>query len=110
MNWSKNVKNPPQLIDDNEYEYEPSEMVLPYQNTDPNEENYIKIKNNEVTFKLQCGSAKQYGVNGCHLNDLLVFVLNIIRSKDYLFNHRGDNMAITKLEEALLWLGTRKEY
>lgn len=108
MYYSKNVKNPPQLLDDNEYE--PSDMSTPYKNTDENEESYITIENNKVTFKVQCGSAKQYGVNGCQINDLLVFVLNIIRSKDYLFNHRGDNMAITKLEEALLWLGTKKEY
>jgi hypothetical protein len=62
-----------------------------------------------LTFvDFQCGPIKENGVNGCCNEDLLVMVLERLEGfQNSEFKCRENALAITKLEEALLWLRKR---
>ena len=58
--------------------------------------------------KFQKGPIKEYGVNGCHNEDLLIIVLDRLQSLNQgKFACRENSLAITKIEEALHWLNHR---
>ena len=60
----------------------------------------------EVNF--QCGPIKEAGVNGVMNEDLLVMVKTRLEYFNQTeFRCKENSMAITKLEEALLWLRKR---
>ena len=59
-------------------------------------------------ISFQNGPIKENGVNGCHHEDLLLIVLDRLRgAQQGDFACRENAIAITKLEEALLWLNYR---
>lgn len=56
----------------------------------------------------QKGPIKENGVNGCMNEDLIAMVIDRLESfQDSPFKCRENALAITKLEEALLWLRKR---
>lgn len=56
----------------------------------------------------QKGPIKEHGVNGCHNEDLIQIVLDRLRGfQETEYKCRENAIAITKLEEALHWLGHR---
>ena len=58
--------------------------------------------------KFQNGPVKEFGINGCHQEDLIAIVLDRLQSfqkGDYAC--RENALAITKLEEAMHWLNHR---
>lgn len=61
-----------------------------------------------VTFTIQSGPIKQFGINGCQIDD----VIRWAKEKIELFNKEfpciENSLVITKLDEALLWLYERK--
>lgn len=60
----------------------------------------------EIHF--QEGPIKECGVNGCCNEDLIVMVIRRLEGfQNSEFKCRENEMAITKLEEALLWLRKR---
>jgi hypothetical protein len=61
-------------------------------------------------MRFQDGPVKENGVNGCHNEDLLVIVLDRLRTFQ-LGRHpcRQNALAIQKIEEALFWLRDRTE-
>lgn len=60
----------------------------------------------EVRF--QKGPIKENGVNGCCNEDLIAMVIDRLQSfQESEFKCRENAIAITKLEEALLWLRKR---
>ena len=60
----------------------------------------------EVNF--QNGPVKEFGVNGCHQEDLLAIVIDRLRSfQAGPFACRENALALTKLEEAIHWLNHR---
>ena len=60
----------------------------------------------QVTF--QKGPIKENGVNGCHQEDLIAIVIDRLQSfQESQYKCRENAIAITKLEEALLWLRKR---
>lgn len=60
----------------------------------------------EITF--QKGPIKENGVNGCHNEDLIAIVIDRLKDLNQgQFACKENSMAITKLEEAMLWLGKR---
>lgn len=74
----------------------------------------IELENNTMedpvffAVRFQNGEIKENGVNGCHNEDLIAIVLDRLecfQSGD--FKCRENDIAITKLEEALLWLRKR---
>ena len=56
----------------------------------------------------QDGPIKENGVNGCHNEDLIAIVIDRLQGfQSGEFACRENAIAITKLEEALLWLNKR---
>ena len=61
-------------------------------------------------IQFQKGPVKEYDVNGCHNEDLLVIVLDRLFSfQNSEFNCIENATAIGKIEEALYWLNLRTE-
>jgi len=60
----------------------------------------------DISF--QKGPIKESGVNGCHNEDLIAIVIDRLQSLNQgNFACRENSIAITKLEEAMLWLRKR---
>ena len=60
----------------------------------------------KVSF--QNGPIKEFGVNGCHQEDLLAIVVDRLRSfQEGSFACRENAIALTKIEEAMHWLNHR---
>jgi len=62
---------------------------------------------NVILFKLQEGPIKETGENGCQVDTIVWAAKTIIESFNKKFPCRENSLAITKLDEALLWLGKR---
>lgn len=61
-------------------------------------------------IKFQNGAIKENGVNGCHNEDLIAVVIDRLQGfQAGEFSCRENAIAITKLEEALLWLNKRTQ-
>jgi predicted deacetylase len=62
----------------------------------------------EVRF--QNGPVKEFGVNGCHQEDLIAIVIDRLQSfQAGEFACRENALALTKLEEAMHWLKHRTD-
>lgn len=63
-----------------------------------------------ATIDFQNGAIKENGINGCHNEDLIAIVIDRLQSfQAGDFPCRENAIAITKLEEALLWLNKRTD-
>ena len=59
-------------------------------------------------IKFQNGPIKEFGVNGCHQEDLLLVVIDRLESfQAGPFSCRENALALTKLQEAVHWLNHR---
>lgn len=67
----------------------------------------ISEASNAIGFKLQNGPVKEVGVNGCQINTLIEAAKIIIEGLNKKFPCRENAVAITKLDEALMWLEKR---
>jgi len=68
------------------------------------EDNHELVAN----IKFQKGLVKEHGVNGCFHEDLIAIVIDRLQSfQSGDFACRENALALTKLEEALLWLNHR---
>ncbi|WP_079709775.1 hypothetical protein [Paraliobacillus ryukyuensis] len=70
----------------------------------------VQPANDEIlqTIHFQEGAIKEYGVNGVMNEDLIVMVISRLEHFNQSdFKCKENSMAITKLEEALLWLRKR---
>jgi hypothetical protein len=81
------------------------EYAIDRANDDPNkpcgEFGYIRFQN---------GPVKENGVNGCFQEDLLIIVIDRLKSfQAGSFACRENAIALTKCEEALLWLNKRTQ-
>jgi hypothetical protein len=56
---------------------------------------------------LQQGPVKELGVNGAQIDDVLTVCLEFLRGANTYFPCRENSLAITKLEECLMWLDAR---
>lgn len=61
-----------------------------------------------VEFTIQSGPIKECGVNGCQIDEVIVWVKEKLEGFQQAFPCRENAMTITKLDEALLWLLKRK--
>ena len=74
----------------------------------PAEGEEIGLDNPYAKVKFQEGPIKENGVNGCHNEDLIAIVLDRLYSLNQGdFKCRENSIAITKLEEAMMWLNKR---
>lgn len=62
---------------------------------------------NTIVFKLQEGPIKEVGENGCQLDSLIGAAATILRSFNSRFPCRENSIAITHLDEAMMWLQKR---
>lgn len=70
---------------------------------------YITFDHSELRVKLQDGPIKEAGENGAQIDDVIVFAKEFIERHNNIFPCRENSLAITKLDESLMWLQHRKE-
>lgn len=75
----------------------------------PNNFVYVRHDVNSLTFTMQNGPVKEKGINGCQVDTVIEAAKLIIEGLNKNFPCRENAMAITKLDEALMWLRKRKE-
>jgi len=73
----------------------------------PNNFIYVRHDKNSLSFTLQNGPVKEHGVNGCQVDTVVAAAKLIIEGLNAKFPCRENAMAITKLDEALMWLAER---
>lgn len=74
----------------------------------PNKFIYLRQDKNSLSFTIQNGPIKEVGVNGCQVDTIIEAAKLIIEGLNKNFPCRENAVAITKLDEALLWLMKRK--
>ena len=62
----------------------------------------------EFKAKIQLGARNEVGWNGCQVDEIIEFTKEFIEGLNSEFPCRENSLAITKLEEALMWLNKRK--
>ena len=73
----------------------------------PNNFVYIRHDVNSISFTIQNGPVKEYGINGCQVDTIIEAARQILIGLDCQFPSRETRIAITKLDEALMWLEKR---
>jgi hypothetical protein len=68
----------------------------------------IHGQESSVKFTIQSGPIKEFGVNGCQIDDVIIWAKEKIEGFNKAFPCRENSLVITKLEEALLWSLKRK--
>lgn len=69
---------------------------------------YVRHDVNSLSFNIQNGPVKENGVNGCQVDTIIEAAKVILEGLNKNFPCRENATAITKLDEALLWLLKRK--
>lgn len=69
---------------------------------------YVRHDVNSLSFNIQNGPIKENGVNGCQVDTIIEAAKIILEGLNKNFPCRENATAITKLDEALLWLLKRK--
>lgn len=64
-------------------------------------------ENEWINIKFQDGPVKKNGINGCQANDVVNVLLQYLVECNYYFPCRENALAITKLQEAAMWLEER---
>lgn len=70
---------------------------------------YLRKDKNSLSFTLQKGPIKEFGVNGCQVDTLIEAAKLIIEGLNNKFPCRENSIVITKLDEALMWLDKRRK-
>lgn len=73
--------------------------------------NYIYVRDdvNSLSFTIQDGPIKENGVNGCQVDTIIEAAKIILQGLNKKFPCRENSIAITKLEESVMWLDKRKQ-
>lgn len=74
----------------------------------PNHFIYVRRDKNSLSFTLQNGPIKEVGHNGCQVDDVIATAKTILEGFNKQFPCRENSSAITKLDEALMWLEKRR--
>lgn len=69
--------------------------------------NSIDINKNKITFTIQDGPIKEFGVNGIQVTDMLEYCKELYKSLNKSFPCRENALTITKIEEAIHWQDAR---
>jgi len=70
---------------------------------------YVRHDVNSISFNLQNGPVKEKGVNGCQVDTMIAAAKLILEGLNKNIPCRENAVAITKLDEALMWLEKRKK-
>lgn len=68
---------------------------------------YLRHDKNSISFTIQSGPVKESGVNGCQVDTIIHAAKLMIEGLNGYFPCRENAVAITKLDEALMWLEKR---
>ena len=68
---------------------------------------FLSVKGQKVTFSIQSGPVKEFGRNGLDATDIIRFTIGLYRSFNNAQPCRENSCTITKLEEALHWQESR---
>jgi hypothetical protein len=68
---------------------------------------YVRHDVNSLSFTIQNGPIKEKGVNGCQVDTVIEAAKVILEGLNKKFPCRENAVAITKLDEALMWLAKR---
>lgn len=63
---------------------------------------------NQIAFQIQSGPIKEVGANGCQVDTLIHVAKAMLEGLNKEFPCRENSAAITKLDEAILWLIKRR--
>ncbi len=69
---------------------------------------YVRHDVNSIAFTIQNGPVKEFGVNGCQVDTLIEAAKTILEGLNKNFPCRENAVAITKLDEAIMWMQKRK--
>lgn len=69
---------------------------------------FLRHDNNFIAFNIQKGPIKEVGVNGCQVDTLIETVKLILEGLNQNYPCSENAIAITMLDEAILWLNKRK--
>lgn len=69
---------------------------------------YVRNDKNSISFTIQNGPIKEVGVNGCQVDTMIETAKVMLEGLNAKFPCRENSLAITKLEESLMWLNQRK--
>ncbi len=72
-----------------------------------NQNPFIEIDGQKITFTIQSDAVKEVGVNGCQLDELIKAAKGMVAYLNAKFPCRENSLVITKLDEALHWLDHR---
>lgn len=70
---------------------------------------YVRHDVNSIAFTIQNGPVKENGCNGCQVDTLIETARVMIDGLNKKYPCRENALAITKLEEALMWLDKRRQ-
>lgn len=73
----------------------------------PNHFVYVRNDKNSLSFTLQNGPVKEVGVNGCQVDTIIQAAKTMLEGLNRQFPCRENALAVTKLEESLMWLEAR---
>jgi hypothetical protein len=68
---------------------------------------YVRQDVNSLSFTIQNGTVKENGVNGCQVDTIIESAKTILEGLNAKLPCRENAIAITKLDEALMWLEKR---
>ena len=68
----------------------------------------VSVDASSVTFTGQHGPINEVGLNGCQIDDMIQFARLTLEVFNAKFPCRENSLAITKLQEAEMWLLQRK--
>lgn len=68
----------------------------------------VNGETSSVKFTIQSGPIKEFGVNGCQIDDVIAWAKEKIEGFNATFPCRENAVVITKLDEALMWSAKRK--
>lgn len=69
---------------------------------------FLKYEDFKLEAQIQKGPIKEFGVNGCQVDDVIQWCRDLISRLNNDFPCRENALALTKLDEAILWLRERK--
>lgn len=69
---------------------------------------YVRHDKNSISFTIQNGPINEFGINGCQVDTLICAAQVILVGLNKQFPCRENDIAITKLQESVMWLKQRK--
>jgi len=70
---------------------------------------FVKVDGSTITFKIQDGPIKEFGINGCQVDAIIEVAKDMLESFNKRFPCQENEYAIRSLSESLAALEVRKQ-